>query len=34
MNGGITLTIPTRLGECIMKKMSLDEFKNFIKAGF
>ena len=33
MNGGITLTIPTRLGECIMKKMSLDDFKNFIKAG-
>ncbi len=33
MDGGITLTIPTRLGECILKKMTLDDFKTFIKAG-
>ncbi len=33
MDGGITLTLPTKLGECILKKMPLDEFKTFIKAG-
>ena len=34
MDGGITITVPTSLGECILKKMTLDEFKTFIKAGF
>ena len=33
MDGGITLTLPVRLGECILKKMPLDDFKIFIKAG-
>ncbi len=33
MDGGITLTVPTKLGECILRKMPLDEFKKFIKAG-
>ena len=33
MDGGITLTVPTGLGECVLRKMPLDEFKKFIKAG-